>query len=80
MLEYSDRPGDRAHQKRHLAFAPYAVAPFKRKLLLPDGKELMREFKAGDVRGVRQASAPRVPAGENWLVAALFLVRLRGTG
>jgi hypothetical protein len=49
VLEYSDRPGDRTHEHRHPPFVLYAVAPFKRKLLLPDGKELTREFKAGDV-------------------------------
>lgn len=49
VLEYSDKPGDRTHQHRHPAFVLYAVVPFKRKLVLPDGKELMREFKAGDV-------------------------------
>lgn len=49
VLEYSDRPGDRTQQHRHPPFVLYAVAPFKRKLVLPDGKELIREFKAGDV-------------------------------
>lgn len=49
VLEYQDRPGDRTHQHRHPAFVLYALSPFKRKILLPDGKTLMREFKAGDV-------------------------------
>jgi hypothetical protein len=49
VLEYSDKPGDRTHQHRHPAFVLFAIAPFKRKLVLPDGRELMREFKAGDV-------------------------------
>jgi hypothetical protein len=49
VLEYSDKPGDRTHQHRHPPFVLYAVVPFKRKLVLPDGKELLREFKAGDV-------------------------------
>ncbi len=49
VLEYSDKPGDRTHQHRHPPFVLYAVVPFKRKLVLPDGKELIREFKAGDV-------------------------------
>jgi beta-alanine degradation protein BauB len=49
VLEYSDKPGERTHEHRHPAFVLYAVAPFKRKLVLPDGKELVREFKAGDV-------------------------------
>jgi len=49
VLEYSDKPGDRTHQHRHPPFVLYAVVPFKRKLVLPDGKELIRELKAGDV-------------------------------
>ena len=49
VLEYSDKPGDRTHQHRHPPFVLYAVVPFKRKLVLPGGKELLREFKAGDV-------------------------------
>ncbi|MDP2355744.1 MAG: hypothetical protein Q8M31_06745 [Beijerinckiaceae bacterium] len=49
VLEYSDKPGDRTHQHRHPPFVLYAVVSFKRKLVLPDGKELLREFKAGDV-------------------------------
>lgn len=27
----------------------YAVTPFKRRLTLPDGKVIMREFKAGEI-------------------------------
>ena len=49
VLEYRDLPGAVTHQHRHPAFVLYAVAPFKRKLLLPDGRTLIREFKAGDV-------------------------------
>ena len=49
VLEYSDKPGDRTHQHRHPPFVLFAVASFKRKLVLPDGKELIREFKTGDV-------------------------------
>ena len=49
VLEYTDKPGDKTHQHDHPAFVLYAVSPFKRKLALPDGKVLMREFKAGDV-------------------------------
>jgi hypothetical protein len=49
VLAYKDSPGDRTHQHRHPAFILYAVAPFKRKLVLPDGRELTREFKAGDI-------------------------------
>ena len=49
VLEYIDKPGEKTHQHDHPAFVLYAVSPFKRKLALPDGKALMREFKAGDV-------------------------------
>jgi hypothetical protein len=49
VLEYRDRPGDKTQQHRHPAFVVYAVGPFKRKITLPDGKAMSREFKAGDV-------------------------------
>ena len=49
VLEYRDLPGDKTHQHQHPAFVVVALAPFKRKLLLPDGRTLMRDFKAGDV-------------------------------
>jgi len=49
VLSYTDRPGDRTHEHRHPAFVLYALAPFKRKLVLPDGSERIREFQAGDV-------------------------------
>ena len=49
VLEYRDGPGEKTHQHRHAAFTLVALAPFKRRITLPDGKILMREFKAGDV-------------------------------
>lgn len=49
VLEYADKPGEKTHQHDHPAFVLYAVSPFRRKLALPDGKVLTREFKAGDV-------------------------------
>lgn len=49
VLEYRDRPGDKTHEHSHPAFVLYALGPFKRRIMLPDGKALMREFKAGDV-------------------------------
>ena len=49
VLEYRDLPGDKTHQHQHPAFVVVALAPFKRKLLMPDGRTVMREFKAGDV-------------------------------
>ena len=49
VLEYRDQPGEKTHPHRHPAFVLYAMSPFKRKLTLPDGKTMVREFKAGDV-------------------------------
>ena len=49
VLEYRDRPGDKTQMHRHRAFVLYARVPFKRRLQLPDGKMLSREFRAGDV-------------------------------
>lgn len=49
VLAYSDRPGEKTHQHLHPAFVVYAVAPFKRRLTLSDGRVMTREFKAGDV-------------------------------
>ena len=61
VLEYRDLPGETTHQHRHPAFVLYAVSPFQRKIDLPDGKVLMREFKAGDV----MYSPAQVHIGEN---------------
>ncbi|MEW6451099.1 MAG: cytoplasmic protein [Pseudomonadota bacterium] len=49
VLEYKDKPGEKTHEHTHPAFVLYAVSPFKRQLALPDGKNLVREFKPGDV-------------------------------
>jgi beta-alanine degradation protein BauB len=49
VLDYKDQPGEKTHQHRHPAFVLYAMSAFKRKIQLPDGKILMREFKPGDV-------------------------------
>ncbi len=49
VLEYRDQPGEKTHQHHHPAFALYALSPFKRVIHLPDGKEINRTFKAGDV-------------------------------
>ncbi|MEO8546127.1 MAG: cytoplasmic protein [Betaproteobacteria bacterium] len=61
VLEYKDLPGEKTHQHRHPAFVLYAVNAFKRKIHLPDGKVLLREFKAGDV----MYSPEQVHIGEN---------------
>src|SRR5688572_27314127 len=49
VLEYRDMPGERTHQHAHPNFVLYAAGPFKRKLIMPDGREMIREFKAGDI-------------------------------
>jgi hypothetical protein len=49
VLAYSDQPGEKTSQHLHPAFVVYAVAPFKRRLTLSDGRVLTRAFKAGDV-------------------------------
>jgi beta-alanine degradation protein BauB len=49
VLEYRDLPGDKTSQHHHPAFVLYAVVPFKRRITLPDGRTMMREFKPGDV-------------------------------
>lgn len=61
VLAYTDAPGDRTHEHRHPAFVLYALAPFKRRLHLPGGKTVTREFKAGDVF----QSGGETHAGEN---------------
>jgi hypothetical protein len=49
VLEYQDKPGDKTNMHKHPAFVLYAVSSFKRKISLPNGKTIMREFKGGDV-------------------------------
>lgn len=49
VLEYKDKPGEKTHEHTHPAFVLVALAPFKRKIALPDGKTIVREFKAGDL-------------------------------
>jgi beta-alanine degradation protein BauB len=49
VLEYRDRPGEKTHEHSHPAFVVVALSPFKRRLVLPDGKVIIREFQTGDV-------------------------------
>ncbi len=49
VLAYTDKPGDKTSQHQHPSFVVYALAPFKRKIVLADGRTMQREFKAGDV-------------------------------
>lgn len=61
VLAYADRPGERTHEHRHPAFVVIALAPFKRRLVLADGRTLVREFKTGEV----VYSAGETHVGEN---------------
>ena len=49
VLEYRDLPGEKTHQHRHPQFVVVAMSPFSRRIHLPDGRTMTREFKAGDV-------------------------------
>ena len=49
VLEYRDLPGEKTHLHKHPQFVVVAMEPFRRRLHLPDGRILTREFKAGDV-------------------------------
>ena len=49
VLEYRDLPGDKTNQHAHRAFVLYEMATFKRNIMLPNGKTIMREFNAGDI-------------------------------
>ncbi len=49
VLEYRDLPGEKTLEHHHPAFVLYAVGPFKRRITLPDGTVMMREFKTGDI-------------------------------
>lgn len=61
VLSYTDQPGDKTHLHQHPGFVLYALAPFKRKIGLADGRSFNREFKAGDVL----YSQAQVHFGEN---------------
>jgi beta-alanine degradation protein BauB len=49
VLEYRDQPGEATHQHYHPAFVLYALDPFERVIHLPNGKNINRKFKSGDV-------------------------------
>jgi len=49
VLEYRDRPGEKTQEHGHPAFVVIALSPFKRRLTLPGGKIIIREFQTGDV-------------------------------
>jgi quercetin dioxygenase-like cupin family protein len=49
VLEYRDKPGQKTGMHTHPDFVLQALAPFKRKLTLANGKTMTREFKAGEI-------------------------------
>lgn len=78
VLEYRDRPGDRTHEHRHPPFVLYAVAPFKRRIVLPGGKAMVRAFQAGNV----MHSDGQTHIGENVgdTPTHAILVEMKGAG
>jgi len=61
VLEYSDKPGDKTHPHHHPDFVLYALEPFKRRLTFPNGKQMEKEFKKGDVIWMKD----QIHIGEN---------------
>jgi quercetin dioxygenase-like cupin family protein len=49
VLRYQDKPGDKTHPHHHDEFVLYALSPFRRRLIFPDGTVKERDFKPGDV-------------------------------
>lgn len=63
VLRYHDEPGAETHPHHHPEFLMYALGPFKRKLIAPDGSVRVREFKAGDVAWMSAQSHSGVNIG-----------------
>ena len=49
VLEYPDSPGQRTSPHYHSDFVLCALSEFKRKFVLPDGQEAIREVRPGQV-------------------------------
>jgi hypothetical protein len=49
VLEYRDSPGQRTSPHYHSAFVLCALSEVKRKFVLPDGQEAVREVRPGQV-------------------------------
>ena len=49
VLDYRDSPGQRTSPHHHSDYVLYALTAFKRKFILSDGKEAVRELHPGDV-------------------------------
>jgi quercetin dioxygenase-like cupin family protein len=61
ILRYHDQPGAKTSPHHHRAFVLVVLAPFKRRLIFPDGTVKDREFKAGDTVWMPE----QVHSGEN---------------
>lgn|SRR6478609_3773307 len=48
VLRYHDEPGASTHLHHHPCFVMYALGSFERKLVLADGSERLRRFRAGE--------------------------------
>ena len=49
ILEYRDSPGQRTSPHYHPDYVICALSGFRRKLVLSDGREVVRELRPGDV-------------------------------
>ena len=61
ILRYHDQPGAKTSPHHHRPFVLVVLAPFKRRLIFPDGTFKDREFKAGDAVWMPE----QVHSGEN---------------
>lgn len=48
VLDYTDRPGDRTSLHHHPDFVLYALGPFERRLIFPDGTTRVASFRGGE--------------------------------
>ncbi|PYR48832.1 MAG: cytoplasmic protein [Acidobacteria bacterium] len=49
VLEYRDSPGERTSPHHHSDFVLCALSAFKRKFVLADGREVVRDVRPGEV-------------------------------
>ncbi|WP_372882869.1 hypothetical protein [Psychromonas sp.] len=61
VMEYRDKPGDKTNRHNHPDSIVYALSPFKRKLILGNGKELVVQKNEGETYWV----AAQSHVGEN---------------
>jgi len=72
VLRYHDEPGATTHPHHHPCFVLYALAPFKRELIFPDGSHRAREFRAGDATWMPAQSHAGHNIGDTPTEALLF--------